>query len=97
MNLFKRKTEPSKQVNSRKASKLVVTSDSPEATELIINAATIGEIAELYQVSRPTIRKWIEPILKSLGRISGRTFTARQVERILRYLGIPGKRIRLTI
>ena len=97
MHLFKRKTVPSKQVNARKASKLVVTSDSPEATELIINAATMGEIAELYQVSRPTIRKWIQPILKSLGRIAGRTFTVRQVERILRYLGIPGKRIRLTI
>ena len=102
MQFFKKKktgpTDPAKSpvpAKPSKVRKLAVISDSPDGVELILQAATLGEIAELYQVSRPTAKKWIQPIMKKLGKIFGRTFTVRQVEKIIKFLGIPGKRLRM--
>jgi hypothetical protein len=103
MRLFRRKAAPSAPVNSPKNSdkspmpgKLMITSETEEATHLVLHSATVGELADLYQVSRPTMRKWLKPFLKRLGEIMGRNFTVRQVEMIIRFLGIPGKRIRMS-
>ncbi|MEO5980004.1 MAG: hypothetical protein ABIS36_23255 [Chryseolinea sp.] len=60
---------------------------------LLIRAYNLSQLAVLYKVSRPTMRKWIQPISKKLGVISTRLYTTRQVRIILKHLGYPEIRI----
>ncbi|MEJ1241888.1 hypothetical protein WBG78_27325 [Chryseolinea sp. T2] len=53
------------------------------------NVSNVSQLANLYQVSRPTMRKWIQPLLGQLGEITGRLFNSRQTRIIIGHLGDP--------
>ena len=46
----------------------------------------IYELAERWNVSERTVRRWIRPFLDELGPVNGRLFTPRQVKIILEHL-----------
>lgn len=77
MHLFKKK---SGETRSPKASE----------TQNLNEPMTITRLAGLYGVSRPTMRKWIKPLLKQLGKIVGKLYNLKQVRLIIRHLGTPG-------
>ena len=54
----------------------------------VLRPYNLSQLAHLYQVSRPTMKKWIQPILSQLGTISCRLFTIRQVQIIFNHLGV---------
>ena len=85
MPLFKKKTGETPSPNTAKT-------DSPKASEMqILNQPmTLSRLASLYGVSRPTMRKWIKPLLNKLGKIVGQLYNLRQVRLIINHLGVPG-------
>jgi hypothetical protein len=50
---------------------------------------THKELASLYQVSWPTLKKWIEPYLDEIGEKIGHFYTIKQVEIIFQLVGRP--------
>ncbi len=47
------------------------------------------QLAEAYNVSLKTFKKWIEPLKGELGEYRGKTFTPKQVQKIYEHLGSP--------
>ena len=47
------------------------------------------QLAEAYNVSLKTFKKWIEPIKEELGEYRGKTYTPKQVDKIYDFLGRP--------
>lgn len=60
---------------------------------LIIRPYSLGEIAKMYEVSRPTMKKWLKPFLPKIGALRGRFYNCLQVEKIFRFFGVPGRRM----
>ena len=54
-----------------------------------VKAYTLQELANLYDVSRHTFRKWLKPFLSDIGCIEGHTLTPKQVLYIFEQLGRP--------
>ena len=48
-----------------------------------------GELAKLYQVSHPTILRWIKGLGDKIGKRDGQYYTTKQVEIIFEELGLP--------
>lgn len=49
-----------------------------------------SELAALYKVSRPTMRKWIRPVLIAIGAtLTARIITIAQLHHIVAHLGLP--------
>lgn len=48
------------------------------------------EIADIYDVDRRTLNKWLEPFLIEIGPRQGRFYTIAQVKVIFTKLSIPG-------
>jgi transposase-like protein len=51
---------------------------------------TISQLALLYGVTSPTLRKWLKPFTSKIGEKNGHFYTIAQVKTILTNLGIPG-------
>ena len=48
------------------------------------------QLAYFYNVSRPTMRKWLKPILEKIGAlVNVRLYTTAQVQEIVTHLGPP--------
>ncbi len=47
------------------------------------------QLAEAYNVSLKTFKRWIEPIKGKLGEYRGKTYTPKQVQMIYELLGRP--------
>ena len=48
-----------------------------------------NELARLYQVSHPTLLKWIKGIGEKLGKRQGQYYSVKQVAMIFEELGLP--------
>lgn len=48
-----------------------------------------GELARFYQVSKPTLRKWLKRIEEKIGERNGRYYSIKQVEVIFQEFGLP--------
>lgn len=77
MHLFKKKAREAPTLKSSE-------------TQNLNQPMTITRLAGLYGVSRPTMRKWIKPLLSQLGGMVGKLYNLRQVKVIMRHLGTPG-------
>lgn len=51
---------------------------------------TVLELAKLYSVSDRTMKKWIKPFEKEVGKKIGYFYTIAQVKIIFEKLGMPG-------
>jgi transposase len=54
-----------------------------------VRPCSIKEIAEIYNMSTKTIRNWLRPHLKEIGKRQGRYYTIKQVKIIFTCLGLP--------
>ena len=50
----------------------------------------LKELAALYRISYKTLKKWLEPHDKKIGKRIGNYYTIPQVKKIYRLLGFPG-------
>jgi hypothetical protein len=55
----------------------------------LIQPYSLKELSGMYNVSKNTFKKWIEPIAPQLGERIGYYYTIHQVKIIFRYLGVP--------
>ena len=60
--------------------------------KLPVRPYSLKELSGLYNVSKNTFKKWIEPIQKEIGKREGYYYTIYQVEAIFRHLGVPDKK-----
>lgn len=51
---------------------------------------TIAELADMYGVSKKTLRKWMEPFQEQIGERIGFFYSIVQVKIIFEKLGMPG-------
>ena len=51
---------------------------------------SLTELSGLYQVCTRTLKKWIQPFEKEIGKKLGRYYTIVQVKIIFEKLGLPG-------
>lgn len=51
---------------------------------------TIAELADMYGVSKKTLRKWMEPFQEQIGERIGFFYSIVQVRIIFEKLGMPG-------
>ena len=56
---------------------------------IVIKPYTPQELAALYGVSRPTLRRWLKPHLPVIGVRNGHFYTSKQVEIIFSKIGWP--------
>jgi hypothetical protein len=54
-----------------------------------IQPYSLKQLSAMYNVSKNTFKKWIEPIAHELGKRVGYYYTIHQVEIIFKYLGVP--------
>jgi len=55
----------------------------------IIRAYKVKELAFIYKVSKPTLKKWLQPFRQEIGNQIGHFYTGPQVRIILDKLGAP--------
>jgi hypothetical protein len=57
--------------------------------DIEIKPYTLHELAIFYGISRPTMRKWLKPFEKEIGKRYGYKYTTKQVETILNIFLLP--------
>jgi hypothetical protein len=59
---------------------------------LIVKPYRLSDLAEIFDVNRKTMRRWIDKYPEELGKSEGKYyFSVRQVEFCLEKFGLPGK------
>ena len=58
--------------------------------KIIVKPYTIGELADLYNVSVRTFRTWLKPFQEEIGKRIGHTYNVTQVRIIFKKLSVPG-------
>ncbi len=58
-------------------------------TTLQLRGYSLPELANLYQISSRTFKKWIKPFAAEIGKRQGRFYNVNQVKTILANLGFP--------
>jgi len=66
-----------------------------ETIPSILKPYNIKELAELYVMSKKTMRTWLKPHAEAIGPRHGRYYTIRQVAIIFEKLGMPQVRIEI--
>jgi response regulator of citrate/malate metabolism len=61
-----------------------------EYLKIQLRPYTIAELADMYGVSKKTLRKWLEPFQELIGQRNGFFYTIVQVKIIFDKLGLPG-------
>jgi len=56
-----------------------------------IKPYSLKELAALYNVSKNTFKKWLEPVNRQIGKRVGYYYNIHQVKIIFKHLGIPEK------
>jgi ABC-type microcin C transport system permease subunit YejB len=59
------------------------------ASQVKLKPYTSTELAELYGVDKNTLKKWIKPLKREIGKKHGEFYTARQVGVIFERLDFP--------
>ncbi len=54
-----------------------------------IQPYSVKDFARIYNVSRKTFRRWVEPFQKELGDRNGHYYNVTQVKTIFEKLGLP--------
>lgn len=54
-----------------------------------VRPQNLKQLAATYEVTPRTLKGWLEPFLKEIGEMTGRTFTPKQVRIIYDKLGEP--------
>ena len=62
-----------------------------ETFQTILKPYNIKELAELYGMSKKTIRTWLRPHAQEIGPRQGRYYTILQVKIIFEKIGMPQK------
>ncbi len=57
-----------------------------------IKPYSLKELAGLYNVSKNTFKKWLEPVKSQIGKRVGYYYSVHQVEIIFKHLGVPARR-----
>ena len=57
----------------------------------VIKPMTLTQLAEIYSVSKTTLRKWLTPVKHKIERKQGIYFSIEQVKFIIEHLGFPEK------
>jgi hypothetical protein len=60
-----------------------------ERDDIVIKPYSAQELAALYYVTRPTLRRWLKPHLPVIGTRYGHFYTSKQVEIIFSKIGWP--------
>lgn len=60
-------------------------------TSIEVKPYTIGELAELYDISTRTLRRWLKPFQKEIGPRIGHYYRIQQVKVIFSRLDLPAK------
>lgn len=55
----------------------------------VIEPCNLKELSALYNISSPTLKKWLLPFEKEIGKKVGYIYTIMQVEKIFAFLGLP--------
>ncbi len=55
-----------------------------------VKAYSPGELAEIYEVDRRTLKRWLAPFAEDIGNRRGRYYTIWQVKKIFEKLSLPG-------
>lgn len=50
---------------------------------------TIADLAKIYGVTKPTMRKWLTPFKDRMGERNGHYYSVNQVKLIIDALGLP--------
>lgn len=58
---------------------------------LIVKPYRLSDLAEIFDVNRKTMRKWMDKYPEDLSRHEGKYFSVRQVEFCLDKFGLPGR------
>jgi transposase-like protein len=61
------------------------------ADTFVIHPLSVKELADIYQVSNVTFKKWLLPIKEKLGKREGWFYSIEQVKMIVTHLGFPEK------
>lgn len=51
---------------------------------------TMKELCKIYQISDKTMRKWMQPFSKEIGKRQGHIYNVAQIAVIFSKLGVPG-------
>ncbi len=70
--------------------KTAVKNMNPDEPGVLIKAYTPGDLAQLYQVSPFTMKKWLRAHDAHIGKRVGRYYSILQVTIIFERLGVPG-------
>ena len=66
------------------------TTNAPDSYRVEIKPCSLKELSNIYGVTVRTIKKWIAPHDKKIGKKIGRYYNALQVKIIFEKLGLPG-------
>jgi transposase len=56
-----------------------------------LRAYSVKELAALFDVSRPTLVRWLKPYKSQIGKRIGHFYTLKQVEIIFKSIGWPSR------
>lgn len=56
-----------------------------------IKAYSPAELANIYQVSKCTLNRWLKPHQQMIGKREGLYYTVKQIRMIFDLLGLPGR------
>ena len=59
--------------------------------KLFVKPYRLSDLAEIFDVNRKTMRKWLDKYPDELGKREGKYFSVRQVQFCLEKFGLPGK------
>jgi hypothetical protein len=57
--------------------------------EIMVKPYSPAELSKLYGVSKRTLRRWVSPLEKKVGKRIGQFYTVKQVEVLFKHLGLP--------
>jgi len=63
--------------------------DTSHGNTFILRSYTVAELAEIYEISVPTMRKWLLPFKSEIGVRPGHAYNPKQVQLIIDRLGVP--------
>ena len=56
-----------------------------------VKAYSPQELADIYEVSKCTLNRWLKPYREKIGKREGLHYTVKQIRIIFDALGLPGK------
>ena len=56
-----------------------------------VKAYSPQELADIYEVSKCTLNRWLKPYREKIGKREGLYYTVKQIRIIFDALGLPGK------